>query len=243
VPNSINFEPRGESPWWTEIGEEIIPGPARLLVEDHPALRHLDPTTIPFVGARQVTPVAGAQVLVADDRGAPLILLARKNDQATLVVNLDPIAADFYFSAWFPILVHSASTHLAAREMPLAASYQPGDSVPIPGGRDSVVTKVTLPADFVADIAGTDLRPAVEQHGPWFSGVDRLGFYALANPTGTHDFGASLLSRDESQIANTAAADRHEPISRGRPPAHWLTLLAVAILTGESILYHRRKVG
>jgi hypothetical protein len=240
---TIIFQPQGEAAWWTELGDEIIPGAARVLVEDHPVLRHVDATTIPFIGARQITPAAGSQVLVADDRGAPLIFLTRKQDRAAVVVNLDPAAADFYFSAWFPILVHSAATHLAARENPPAATYRPGEAVPIPGGREHVVTMVTPPPDPAPMATGEAQNLEMEVQGAWFGGIDQLGFYSLANPTGRYDVGASLLSERESLINNESAADRHEPISRGRPPAHWLTLLAIVILTGESVLYHRRKVG
>jgi hypothetical protein len=243
APYSIVFQPSGESSWWKELGEEIVPGPARVVIEDHPVLRHLDASTIPFIGARKITPPPGSQVLVTDDQGTPLIFLVRTNGQAAVVVNLDPVASDFYFSAWFPILVHSAATHLAARETPLAASYQPGQPVPIPGGRDELTTKVSPPSDPNAKPGTNESLAAQEITGIWFHDIDRLGFYTLENAGGKHDVGASLLSRAESQITNTAAADRLDPISRGRPPAHWLTLVAIAILTGESILYHRRKVG
>jgi hypothetical protein len=29
----------------------------------------------------------------------------------------------------------------------------------------------------------------------------------------------------------------------GLPPAYWLTIAAIVLLTTESVLYHRRKVG
>ena len=128
------FQPTGESPWWKDLGDEVEAGAPRLMVENHPALRHLDPLSISYVGARRLTPPPGAQVLVADDRGLPLIYRARHDNRTAIVVNMNPVAGNFYFSAWFPVLVYSASMDLAGRENPLAATYRPGDAAPIPGG-------------------------------------------------------------------------------------------------------------
>lgn len=233
--NAVIFQPAGESVWWSDLGDEVVAGPARVMIEDHPALRHLDAASMPTVGARELTPPPGAQVLVADDRGLPIVYLARHEGRRALVVNIDPVAADFYFSAWFPVLVHSAATHLAGRENPLAAAYRPGQAVPIPGARDDTVTTVTPP--------GGDSSSAAEVRGPWFTGAERLGFYRLSNAAGVRDVGVDVLSADESLVNKLDAADTHQPISRGRAPAQWLLLLALLVLTGESVLYHRRKVG
>jgi hypothetical protein len=234
--NAIIFQLAGESIWWTELGDEVVPGPARVLVEGHPALRHLDASSITFVGARQLTPPPGSQILVADDRGLPLIFKARHEGRTAVVVNMDPAAADFYFSAWFPVLVHSAATHLANRENPLAAAYRPGDAVPIVGGSDSIVTTVVPPA------VGPD-RPAQQTRGQWFTDVERLGFYKISNSSATRDVGASVLSAQETLLNNESIESKHDPLSRGRSPAQWLTLLAIVVLSAESVLYHRRKVG
>jgi hypothetical protein len=236
---AIIFQPIGDSDWWTKLGDEVEAGAARVLVEGHPVLRHLDATSIPFVGARQITPAAGAQVFVADDNGLPLIYKARHGNRTAVVVNIDPVAAEFYFSAWFPVLVHSAVTHLAGRENSLAAAYRPGESVPIPAGRDEILTKIAPPQPIKSDSAATRL----ETTGAWFRGIEKLGFYTLQNPAGKHTIGASLFSPAESLLNNDEVADKHEAISRGRSPTAWLTLLAIVALAAESILYHRRKVG
>jgi len=236
---AVIFQPTGESEWWTTLGDEVAGSAPRVLVDGHPVLRHLDATSIPFVGARQITPIAGAQILVADDNGLPLIYKARHGDRSAVVVNMDPVAAEFYFSAWFPVLVHSAVTHLAGRENVLAAAYRPGETVPIPGGRDDVVTKIGTPPSLQG--AGASAR--IETTGAWFRGVERLGFYTLDNPAGKHTVGASLFSPTESLLNNDEVESHHEALSRGRSPAAWLTLLAIVALAAESILYHRRKVG
>jgi hypothetical protein len=236
---AVILQPAGDSEWWTELGDDVDADTPRVLVEDHPVLRHLDAGSIPFLGAKRLKPIAGAQVLVADDSGLPLIYKARHGNRAAVVVNMDPVAAEFYFSAWFPVLVHSAVMHLAGRENPLAATYRPGEAVPIPSGRDDVITKISSP-QAQQDNAAPSLQ---EISGPWFRGVDTLGFYTLANTSGKHTVGANLLSSAESLLNNEDAASKHDPISRGQSPAAWLTVLAIIALAAESILYHRRKVG
>jgi hypothetical protein len=232
VPRAVIFQPAGESPWWTELGDEAAVGAPKVLRPEHPALAHLDAGTIPFVGTRQLKAPAGAQVLVADDAGLPLIYLARREGRSAVVVNLDPVSAEFYFSAWFPVLVHSSVMHLVGRETPLAATYRPGEMAPTLASSDEAASKLI--------VLGEQPR---EMRGKSFPLPDRLGFCELQNEAGAWQVPTSLLSEQESLISNQAAADSRQPISRGKAPAHWLTVLAIVLLTGESILYHRRKVG
>lgn len=229
---SVIFQPAGESPWWTELGDEVEVGAPRVLHPEHAALAHVDAATIPFVGARQLTPAPGAHLLVADDAGLPLIYVARREGKSAIVVNLDPVSADFYFSAWFPVLVHSAVTHLVGRETLLAASYRPGEKIPtLAASEDEETTLVD------------DSKKPETSRGKWRDLPRRLGFYRLKNAAGEWDVGASLLTEQETLLAEKETVDSRRPISQGRSPVHWLTLLAIFVLTGESILYHRRKVG
>ncbi|BBO35259.1 vWA domain-containing protein [Lacipirellula parvula] len=229
---AVIFQPDGESPWWSELGDEVEVGAPRVLHPEHAALAHVDAATIPFVGARQLTPAPGAHVLVADDSGLPLIYVARRDGRSAIVVNLDPVNAEFYFSAWFPVLVHSAVTHLVGRETPLAASYRPGEKIPTLAASEDAETTLV-------DAAGKSTAAA----GKWRDLPSAAGFCRLKNASGDWDVGASLLSEQESLVDGIKAADSRKPISQGRSPVHWLTLLAIFVLTGESILYHRRKVG
>ncbi|MBN2291439.1 MAG: BatA and WFA domain-containing protein, partial [Pirellulales bacterium] len=89
---ALIFQPAGESCWWSDLGDEVEVGVPRVVVADHPALRYLDVGSMAFVGARRLTPPPGAQVLVADERGLPLIYKARHKQQAAIIVNLDPSA-------------------------------------------------------------------------------------------------------------------------------------------------------
>jgi len=244
VPRAIVFQPEGEGPWWSNLGEEVATGAPRVLVEGHPALRHLDPTAISFVGARQLTPIEGAQVLVADENDLPLIYKATRGDRSVLVVNIDPLAADFYFSAWFPVLIHSAATHLVGREWSLAASYRPGDAIPIPGATEESLSQFTL-SRWQPD--GEQLSAASseksEVRGKWYSEANRIGFYEIENSSGTWPVGVSLLADEESLLTDSDTKSTEKPLSRGFAPAYLLTVLAIVVLAAESILYHRRKVG
>lgn len=229
---AVIFQPAGESPWWSGLGEEVEVVAPRVLMPEHPVLAHIDAAALPYVGARQLKPAAGAQILVADDAGLPLVYVARGEGKSAVVVNLDPVAAEFYFSAWFPVLVHSAVTHLAGRETPLAASYRPGDSAPATGGRDGVESTLVGPAQQSRKISGNQFD------------LPRLtGFYELRNTSGAWPMSVSLLSADETLLDAALAKDNRRPISQGQSPARWLTVLAIVVLTSESLLYHRRKVG
>ena len=145
---------------------------------------------------------------------------------------MDPVAAEFYFSAWFPVLVHSAATYLAGREDTLAATYRPGDMVPIPGASDETVSTWTTSPDTKTEI-----------RGKWLTLDDRLGYSELRNASGRWSVGSSLLAESETLLDNKGAAGASAALSRGRSPAQWLTLLAIVVLAAESVLYHRRKVG
>ncbi len=233
---ALIFQPAGESAWWTSLGDEVQAVAPRLLVEDHPALRFVDVTSIPFIGARQIEPCENAKLLVVSDEGVPLVYRASRDGKSAIVVNMDPVAAEFYFSAWFPVLVHSAATHLAGREESLTSVYRPSDVVMIPGVGEGEATKVSAPAEpqdrSEQNVVGKKLPP-----------LSDLGFYELNNKSGDWLVACSLLSASESLLDNAKVEDTSKPIRRGYAPAHLLTLLAILVLTIESLLYHRRKVG
>ena len=229
---SLVFQPKGESTWWSEVGQLAEVGEPKLLVEDHPVLRHIDVSTIPFVGAVELSVPDKAQVLVESDTGVPLIFRVSENGKTHVIVNMDPVLSDFYFSAWFPVLVHGTATHLAGREDILLASYRPGDTVPITGSMDDEETEITLPD-----------ATKVTQRGKRFGPSNAVGYFELKNGAGTWTVGSSLISDQESAIDNSAVEDSSKPISQGWPLAHLLTVIAVLALGAESLLYQRRKVG
>ncbi len=239
---AIVFHPEGDAPWWKDLGKPIEGGVAPEVVDDHPALRYTDVDRIEFAGAREVRLGDGTHVLVADARGTPLVWLARKPGRSAAVVNMKPRKARFYFSAWFPVLVHGLATHMVGRTEPLAATYQAGDHVPVPGmsedgraaqqGSGGEKTTVTRPSGGEETIGGA-------RYGP----LREIGFYRMANDTGTWWAGSSVLASCETLLNNAEVETTEKPIRRGYPPATWLTIFAVAVLVMEGLLYQRRKVG
>ena len=132
-PNLLIFQPDGQSPWWQSLGEAIEVALPRAIDETHPAIRHIDVTTIPFVGAKQIELPPGADVWVEAEDGTPLIYKTTRSGTSAVVVNLDPLDSDFYFSAWFPVLVYSTARHLAGRSEKIKSTYAAGESASIPG--------------------------------------------------------------------------------------------------------------
>ena len=228
----ILFHPAGESPWWSDLGEEVDVAAPRLLVEGHPVLEHVDASTINFAGARALRPPPGSQVLVASENDVPLVYVANRAGKSAIVVNLDPLAADFYFSAWFPVLIRSASLHLAGRHEALAATYAPRASVPLPGATEASLYQVTRPNGASAESSGDRFRDLRE-----------LGFYDVTLDKTHWPLACSQLSAGETLLNATDVSDTARPIASGSLPASQLTIFALLVLVGESILYHRRKVG
>ena len=232
----IVFQPRGESELWTNVGSEVAVVEPKGFVEDHPVTRHIDLATLSFAGAVNLTPPEGAQVIVASGSDVPLIYRVMKNGRSVIVVNLDPVDSEFYFSAWFPVLVHGAATHLAGREDRLLATYRPGDAMPILGTvgarGEALPTRVTLPDTTEAEITTKS-----------FADTRQVGFFEFGNATHSWLAASSLVSSQESNIDNLDSVDSSKPIRRGWPLSHSLMVLAILILGLESVLYHRRKVG
>ena len=229
--HAIVFHPQGQSSLWGTVGEAVEVAAPKLLIEDHPVIRHIDVSTMSFDGAVQLQPPENAQVIVASEDNVPLIFRVMQDGRSVIVVNLDPIASEFYFSAWFPVLVHGAASHLAGREDEILATYRPGDSLPIPRAGEGETT-ITFPD-------GSQVRTKAKTHPD----TSQTGFYAFQNNSAEWLTAISLTSVQESNVNNADAADTSRPIRRGWPLSHLLTILAVVVLGLESILYHRRKVG
>ncbi len=71
--------------------------------------------------------------------------------------------------------------------------------------------------------------------------ADKSGFYTNDAPPWSG--GASLFDASESKLDNATIKDSALPLSQGRPWSYWLAVLALGLVTVESMLYHRRKVG
>ena len=228
---SIVFQPSGASPWWHDLGDGLEVIAPRVLDESHPILQHVDPYSISFVGARKLTAPTGSRVLVSSESGVPLIYVAKASGKAVVVLNLDPVAAEFYFSAWFPTLVHASATHLAGREEPLLAVYPTATEVALPPSEESLSRQVVRPDGTAIELAASQpLR------------TDLPGFYE----TGGDDapwVACSLLAKGETLIKGRGDTTATVSVATGSPPSARLVFLAMIVITAESVLYIRRKVG
>ncbi|MEN1681163.1 MAG: BatA and WFA domain-containing protein [Planctomycetota bacterium] len=237
---AVVFHPGGASPWWEgEPGGDVDfeVGAPRVLDAQHPVIRRIDPLLINYVGARRLKAPPGARVLVEADDGTPLIYTASRAGGGAVVVNLDPVASEFYFSAWFPVLVHAAAEHLAGREEPLRSVYRPGQSPRLPGAAEAFTGQVTGPTGEPASIETPRLADLAELGDYQVTGTARGGGernWRLA---------CSLLAENETLLSPPKKPPRPADLASGSPPAGWLVALAIAAATAESILYHRRKVG
>jgi hypothetical protein len=230
--SAVVFQPQGESRFWTEVSDELPAAVPRIVAKDHPLLRYLDAETINFAGARKLKAPAGAVVLVADEQGTPLIHLMRHGDQTVCVVNLDPLVAQFYLSAWFPVLIHKAVSHLSHREVTPPATVPAGSTIRVPGLAPGMQATIRNPAGTESGFMGPN-TPVLAQ----------VGFHEIRHSGGEWTAGCSLVAPAESQLRIEAAKEGVKPVASGQSPGWWLLVLAIAVVTGESVLYHRRKVG
>lgn len=229
---SIVFLPRGESPWWGTVGEPIEVAAPRIVAENHPILRNIDALSIRFNGSRSLTPPPGSEVLLESETGDPLLYLAKSPSGSAVIVNLDPVDAEFYYSAWFPVIVRAAAEHLVGRSIPLASTRPPSARVELP------IDASDLPAELVGPSGVRRPMNSAE-----LNGLAVPGFYQVTAGETAHALACSVLSADETLLR--ARVDSSTPLNTtaGTRLDHWLVVMALVGVTAESWLYHRRKVG
>ena len=238
VPDNLTsdlliFQPQGESKWWkgsNETFDAVIP---RALVPSHPIIRHLEVASMAFLGAQKIVPPAGAEILVQAEDDTPLIFRTTRAGQTAVVVNLDPIVSEFYFSTRFPVLIYSVAMFLAGQDQPKLSGYPVGSMVPVPSSW----------ADREMKIEGPDtLQQSQSAELPYR--VTSPGFYQFRSGDQEQWIAASVLSREESRLPKVAVQKEDDSrTAAGWSPATWLTTLAMIVLVAESFLYQRRKVG
>lgn len=234
-PLRVVFAPDGPGEGVASVGEPLDAALPRVLLPDHPVLRFIPAESIRFDGARRVEAAADSAILVADVSGVPLIWQTRNpdNDTVTLVVNLDPAAADFFLSPYFPVLVHATATHLGGRTAEARSTFATGNNAHVPGLSPGDRAEIRF-ADGTRTTTGAT-RPVRLTHA---------GFHVAQTPGGSHGLSASMLHPTESLLeAATVAADSRVTLPGGYPPWVWLTVIALLVIVAEELLYHRRKVG
>ncbi len=220
--------------WCGRAGPEVDDVLARIRIEDHPILADCDIDSIPFLGAREITPPACSLVIAETAAHVPLIYRVRQGARSALVVNMDPIESEFFYSAWFPVLVYNGARHLMGRQQTLPAACAVGDSVPIPtSSYGAETTTVTI----------DDGAEPIQLNGSTYGPIRRAGLHTLQNTSGQWSVGANLFAASETLLDNHDAIDTSMPLNRGWPLSLILALIAAWLLLIECILYHRRKVG
>jgi hypothetical protein len=230
---SIVFSPLPSQGWWgrfSEPLENIIP---HIIIEKHPLLEHCDISAIPFAGARDVHLPADNLVLVENTEHVPLIYRVRDSNNSAVIVNINLRDSDFYYSAWFPVLVYNAARHLMGESGHILSAYVTGSVVPVSIALQDEKTTVTM---------GND-KSFIEHCGSEYGPVRMVGHYTFSNSTGQQQFGTGLLNESETMINNDNISDTSRPINSGLSPSVLLGTLALLILPFECVLYHRRKVG
>ena len=221
------FAPDGESPWWKALGEPIEQAVPLVVAEGHPLLRHLEVERINFAGARSLEAPEGAIILVESEDGIPLLYKARDGSREAIVVNLEPSAAEFFLSPWFPVLVYDGARNLVGEETSLRTVYAVGTQIDFPGGEEKA--QWTQPS-------GTS---GLAEEGE----LKEVGLHRLHYGSEERVFGVSLLAEKESLLNGSGPMASGEELERGRMLSWWLILVALLVACLESVLYHRRKLG
>lgn len=224
----ILFAPKGDSVWWQQLGETLEPPVPIVVAPSHPLLRHLEAESINFAGARDLSLPEGAVVLMKSETGVPLLYKARHESRQAIVVNLDPQAAEFFLSPWFPVLIYDGARNLTGEERSLRSVYPAGSQVEFPRENNEQVTW-TQPDGSTSQARAGEVR--------------QIGVHRVASTNGERTFGVGLLQARESLLDGSGPSSSETPIERGRLLSWWLLAIALLLITIESMLYHRRKLG
>lgn len=231
---AIIFGLQESSSWCGQVGPEISDVLAKVKIEDHPMLADCDIDSIPFMGAREVTLPEDSLVIVETSTRVPLIYRVRRGRRMALVINMDPVESEFYYSAWFPVLVYNGARHLMGRQETWPSACSVGDSISIPEvPYGSEMTTVTI----------ADSEASVHMSGVSYGPIRKAGFHTLENAAGQWSVGVNLFASTETLLDNRNAIDTSLPLNRGLPLSLILAIIALLLLLIECVLYHRRKVG
>lgn len=242
----IVIRPEGESLWWEGELDEAGPDEAVSVVvveqPEHPLLRFFDAEGMDYRGAQGgLRMPAGSSLLVAGEGEGgrvPLIYWVSRPEGQTLVVNLDPAESGFYLSPAFPVLVRSAALALTRREEGLPGQLRLGQWVTMPVGlAGGEVMILTEPSGQRREL-GAGESWLVEEAGVY--GVAGLGWEGAA---GLFHAEESFAPADWAKRAGAMEGGVEPAGVGGRPWSWWLGLAALGLVTVESLLYHRRKVG
>lgn len=231
---SIIFGIKESSGWCGQVGKEINNVLAKIKIEDHPVLSNCDIDSMPFIGARDINLPEDSLVIVETSEHVPLIYRVRQGQRVAIVINMDTVESEFYYSAWFPVVVYNCARYLMGRQDTIASACSIGDSISIPTTQyGNETTTVTI---------GHSNEP-FQLSGSSYGPIRKAGFHTLENSSGKWSLGANLFASTETLLDNKDVTDTSRPLNRGRPLSATLAILAVLLLTIECVLYHRCKFG
>ncbi len=236
---SIVFDPEPSEGWWGQIGEPLSNVLPHVVIKDHPLLEHCEIEAIPFIGAREVNLPDDSLVLVENIDHVPLIYRVRDGQKSAVIINMNLRDSDFYYSAWFPVIIYNAARNLMGRSEQFASTYPTGAAVLMPDVKDGDQLLVTHETANIPNVESD--KPGVAVNETQFT-VRDLGCYTFSSSTGQWQIGTGLFNKSQTLI-NNDISDTSEPINRGASPSVMLSTLALLVLVTEGMLYQRRKVG
>ena len=231
---SIIFGIKESSGLCGQVGKEINNVIAKIKIEDHPVLSNCDIDSMPFIGARDINLPEDSLVIVETSEHVPLIYRVRQGQRVAIVINMDTVESEFYYSAWFPVVVYNCARYLMGRQDTVASACSIGDSISIPTTQyGNETTAVTI---------GHSNEP-FQLSGSSYGPIRKAGFHTLENSSGKWSLGANLFASTETLLDNKDVTDTSKPLNRGRPLSATLAILALLLLLIECVLYHRCKFG
>jgi hypothetical protein len=218
-------------------------------------MRFVDLANVHLRTAKTIAPAPWATTLAETDKGA-LIVAGEKGDGRSVYVGFSVFDSDMPLRIAFPIFLSNCVQWLTARPGDTSGVFKAGDVVPLGGG---ATQKTASAIDVKRPDGRTDtVRPAPGTPA-LYDRTDQVGIYTARNGdngTPPRTFPVSLLSPGESNIAPVAKpvfvvadADAGD-INITTPPGErvpvrreiwpWIAAFALAVLSVEWFVYHRR---
>ena len=229
-------KPSGErSP--LRLGAEVEDPAVVDALKEHPVNQFVDWPRVHFAKARPGRPLPGAAALVETRTGA-LVAARESGEHRSLALAFELTDCDLPVRADFPILIANALNWLSGgmqRASSLTRTVSTGAVVAAKG-------------EVTAEYADGARRKLTEASQAEVLCPLRVGVYHVEREEGSLDIAANLLDEAETNLRpGNSLRFAHQEVKQRLSPslvkselALWFLLAALAILTGEWWLYHRR---
>ncbi|MHB8507424.1 MAG: VWA domain-containing protein [Candidatus Dormibacteria bacterium] len=225
------------------VADFTTPGRVRASNPGDPLLADLDLRGVHVARARDLRTSSFGTPLLEGDAGP--LMLQRQAPVRALLSSFDLHESDLPLRPAFPILVD----HLAAWLLPQSVApraYHPGEAVLLAASPGATALKVVAPDGNLTVIPVRGGAPGV------FARTDQPGFYTVETvgvvaPPSAFAVNAADSAGGTSDIAPHPRLDLGGSSSAVRPAARtearewwpWLVLVALLLLTGEWVVFHR----